>query len=370
MQATGRAVVYEGHREPPNVFRIVEYPRPEPEPGGVLVEMTMANICGSDMHGYLGEAAYRSITRPRHLGHEGIGRVAALGEGVTTDSNGTPLGPGDRVVFGHFYPCGRCRACVAGKDWCCPRRRDHMEVSSEEWPHFRGTFGDYHYLFARHTIFKAPDELSDEVVAPVNCAMTQVYCGFELAALTVGEDVVIQGAGGLGIYAIAVARERGAGKVIVIDGVRERLDLAAEFGADELIDLRESPTPEQRIRRVKELTGGWGADVVMEVVGYPAVVEEGIRMVGSGGRFVEIGCRAPHLSYAAVPEQWVTGNVTIIGNNNYGRRHLSGALDLLRRTRNKYPYHKVLSHQFPLEQVNEAFAQQHRGHVTRACLVV
>jgi D-arabinose 1-dehydrogenase-like Zn-dependent alcohol dehydrogenase len=76
----------------------VEYPQPEPEPGGVLVEMTLANICGSDMHGYLGEAAYRGVTRPRHLGHEGIGRVAALGEGVTTDSNGAPLRAGDRVV--------------------------------------------------------------------------------------------------------------------------------------------------------------------------------------------------------------------------------------------------------------------------------
>jgi threonine dehydrogenase-like Zn-dependent dehydrogenase len=76
----------------------VEYPQPEPEPGGVLLEMTLANIFGSDMHGYLGEAAYRGVTRPRHLGHEGIGRVAALGEGVTTDSNGAPLRAGDRVV--------------------------------------------------------------------------------------------------------------------------------------------------------------------------------------------------------------------------------------------------------------------------------
>src|SRR5262249_7214306 len=95
MKATGRAVVYEGPREPPNVFRIVEYPLPEPEPGGLLLQMTMANICGSDMHGYLGEAAYRNTPHPRHLGHEGTGRVAALGKGVTTDSNGERLAVGD-----------------------------------------------------------------------------------------------------------------------------------------------------------------------------------------------------------------------------------------------------------------------------------
>jgi threonine dehydrogenase-like Zn-dependent dehydrogenase len=369
MTTTGRAVVYEGHREPPHVFRMVEYPVPEPEPGGILLRMSVANICGSDMHIFLGESRLRDTRSPRHQGHEGVGRVAALGAGVTTDSNGEPLKVGDRVAFGHFYTCGRCRACVAGRDWCCPTRRAHMDFSSEEWPHFRGTFGDYHYLFPRHTIFKLPDELSDDMVSAVNCAMTQVYCGFDVAELTIGEYVVIQGAGGLGIYAVAVARERGAGKIIVIDGVKERLDLAAAFGADELIDMRELPTPAQRIRRVKELTGGWGAEVVMELVGYAAVVEEGLQMVGQGGRYVEIGVRTPQTSYTAYPEQWCSGNVRILGNNNYGRRHLSGALDLLRRTRTKYPYDRVVSHKFPLERVNEAFTEQHHGHVTRASLV-
>lgn len=369
MPATGRAAVYTGHRAQADVFQIVEYPVPEPEPGAILLKITLANICGSDMHTFLGEGRGRDLTEPRHSGHEGTGVIAALGEGVTADAKGTPLKVGDRLIFGHFYTCGRCRACVAGLDGFCPHRREHMNFSADLFPHFRGTFGDYHYLFAGHTVFKTPDNLTDDVVAGVNCAMTQVYSGFDLANMRVGEMVVIQGAGGLGIYATAVARERGAGKVIVIDGVQERLDLAAAFGADELIDMRELKTPDQRVARVKELTDGWGAEVVMEVVGYPAVVEEGIRMVGQGGRYVEIGCRSPNLSYTAIPEQWVTGNITIIGNNNYGRKHLAGAIDLLRRTRDKYPYEKIVSHQFPLEQINEAFAQQHEGHVTRASLV-
>jgi len=79
--------------------------------------------------------------------------------------------------------------------------------------------------------------------------------------------VVVQGAGGLGIFAAAAARELGAGKVIVVDGIQERLDLAAAFGADDLIDLRELKTPEQRVQRVRELTDGWGADVVVEDLG-------------------------------------------------------------------------------------------------------
>ena len=185
----------------------------------------------------------------------------------------------------------------------------------------------------------------------------------------VGDNVVIQGAGGLGLYAIAVARERGAGQIIVVDGVNERLEVASMFGADHFIDLRELPTPEQRIKRVKELTGGWGGDVVMELAGFPSVTQEGVQMVGSGGRYVEIGNISPGLTYDADPALWVVQNVTIYGNNVYGKRHLQDALDILRRTRHKYPFDKIVSHKFPLAEVNEVLAAQDKGHITRSSLV-
>jgi threonine dehydrogenase-like Zn-dependent dehydrogenase len=185
----------------------------------------------------------------------------------------------------------------------------------------------------------------------------------------VGETVVIQGAGGLGLYAIAVARERGAAKVIVVDGVRERLEVASMFGADEFVDISDLPEPAQRVRRVRELTDGWGADVVMEVGGFPRITEEGIQMVASGGRYVEIGNISPGLTYQADPALWVTQNITIYGNNHYSRRHLGEALSMLHRTRTKYPYDKIVSHKFPLEAINEAFAAQDKGTITRSSLV-
>ena len=114
------------------------------------------------------------------------------------------------------------------------------------WPHFKGTFGDYFYLYPNHIVLKVPDELSDEIVAGVNCAMAQVTCGWDLANVQVGETVLIQGAGGLGLYAIAVARERGAGRIIVVDGVPERLEVAAMFGADEFVDISSVATPAAR----------------------------------------------------------------------------------------------------------------------------
>jgi threonine dehydrogenase-like Zn-dependent dehydrogenase len=351
-------------------FEIREFPVPEPEPGAALVEITLANVCGSDLHVWRGELdpEKRGRALPIHQGHEGTGRIASLGDGVTVDSNGEALQPGDRVVFAYFFPCGRCRNCLKGKTMACPNRMHPRATSCEHWPHFKGTFGDYFYLYPNHTVFKVPDELSDEVVAGVNCAMAQVTCGWDLAGLGIGESVVIQGAGGLGLYAIAVARERGAGRIIVVDGVPERLEVASMFGADDFVDLREFSDSAARVSRVHELTGG-GADVVMEVGGFPAITEEGVRMVAPGGRYVEIGNISPGLTYAADPSYWVVQNISIMGVNHYERRHLLEALRILQRTRQRYPFEKIVSHKFPLEQVNEAFAAQATGQVTRSSLV-
>jgi threonine dehydrogenase-like Zn-dependent dehydrogenase len=368
MNRVGRAAVFTGTGKP---FEIRQYPVPEPEPGAAVVRMTLANVCGSDLHTWRGELdpAKRGRAMPIHQGHEGTGRIAALGAGVTTDSNDQSLQVSDRVVFAYFFPCGRCRACLNGKEWACPRRMHPRATSCEVWPHFKGTFGDYFYLYPQHTVFRVPDDLPDELVVGVNCAMAQVTCGLDLAQLRVGESVVIQGAGGLGLYAIAVARERGAGRIIVVDGVPERLEVAAMFGADEFVNLHDLPSASARVARVRELTDGWGADVVMELGGFPAITEEGIQMVASGGRYVEIGNISPGLTYAADPAYWVVQNITILGINHYARRHLRDALDILTRTRGKYPFDRIVSHKFPLEQINEAFAAQDEGHVTRASLV-
>jgi threonine dehydrogenase-like Zn-dependent dehydrogenase len=206
-------------------------------------------------------------------------------------------------------------------------------------------------------------------VVGVNCAFSQVVCGMDVGNVSLGDTVVIQGAGGLGLYAIAAAKERGAGQVIVVDGVPERLDLAEAFGADKIIDMRELKTPDARAARVKELTGGWGADVVVDVAGFPAVVAEGMKMMAQGARYVEIGNISPGLTYDADPAFWVTNNCTITGIHVYEPRHLREALGLLDRKSSQYPFHKIVSHRFPLEQVNEVMAQQDKGAITRSSLV-
>src|SRR2546428_282867 len=205
--------------------------------------------------------------------------------------------------------------------------------------------------------------------AGVNCAFTQVYAGLDLAGLRAGQTVVIQGAGGLGVYACAVAREMGAGSVIVIDGVDERLALARQFGADEIVDLREHRTPEARVKRVTALTDGWGGDVVMELVGNPSVVDEGLRMTAPEGTYLEIGNINIGWKAEFDPAWIIFGNRRILGLAHYEAEHLRGALDLIRRTRTRYPWDRVVSHKFPLEAINDAFVQQDQGHVTRAAIV-
>ena len=368
MAETARLAVFHGAGKP---FEVREYPVPDPEPGAILIKVALANVCGSDLHYWRGELDYAKMGRPLPLntGHEHVGRVAKLGPGVTTDSAGRPVAVGDRVAYRYFFPCGRCRACLRQRTKSCPVRQANWLVSCEAWPHFQGGFGQYFYLRPNHAVFKLPDEITDEMAAGVNCAYTQVYAGLDLVGLRAGQIVVIQGAGGLGVYACAVAREMGAACVIVIDGVDERLELARRFGAHEIVDLREHATPEARVKRVKALTDGWGGDIVMELVGNPKVVDEGLRMTAPEGTYLEIGNINIGWKAEFDPAWIVFGNRKILGLAHYEAEHLRGALDLMHRTLTRYPWEKVVSHKFPLEAINDAFVQQDQGHVTRAAIV-
>ena len=308
----GRAAIYHGLCKP---FEIIKYPVLDPAPGTVLIKMKRANLCGSDMHMWRGDInlAAMGVPLPTILGHEMIGTVDKLGEGVTTDFAGQPLSEGDRVVYRYFVPCGHCHACLAGLDAFCPMAQLTGLAPCELPPHFRGAYAEYYHTLPSQTVFKVPDDITDAMAATVNCALSEVIYGLEKVNLRLGETLAIQGAGGLGIYATAVAKEMGAGKVIVIDAIEERLKLAKAFGADEIIDMKESKDPAERSYRVKELTGGWGVDVVAELVGSPQVIPEGLDMLGNGGRYLEIGNISPMKYLQLDPSSLVLGGKSIHG---------------------------------------------------------
>ena len=276
--------------QPGKPLELETLPTPEVEPGGVLIKNTAAAICGSDLHYWRNDNNYKGPDMRRVPGHEFTGVVHTLGKGVTTDSLRRPLKEGDRVAFPFFNPCNRCYWCMRGEHHACPHRhRKSQQFTLNEYPYCDGGYAEYYYLPPGHYVFQVPDVLPDEAIPPVNCALCQVLHGLEYSDMKFGDTVVIQGAGGLGIYAAAVAAEKGASKVISIDKQTPRLAMAKNCGATHVIDMNELPTPEERVQRVKDLTDGRGADVVVEVVGIAAATLEGLDMVRFNGTFVDIG---------------------------------------------------------------------------------
>ena len=339
-------------------FEMTELPTPPVEPGGVLVKISSAGICGSDLHYWRGEMKpmISGAPGPVILGHEMTGVVHTLGQGVTTDSMGRPLREGDRVAYPYFFPCRRCYNCLRGELNHCPGRF-RFRASIEEYPYCTGGYSEYFYLYPGHFVFRVPDGLPDEAVTAANCAVSQVIYGLQQAGIRMGDNVVVQGAGGLGIYATAAASEMGAGQVITIDGLSNRLELASRCGADHTISLSDYPTPESRVERVKELTSGRGADVVLEVVGIPQAVSEGLQMLRPGGTFVETGNIWPDSNVTLDMSKILWGITRIVPTAHYDPYILPVAMDFLVRTKDRYPLTDVLSHSFPLERIHEAFEQ-------------
>ena len=202
--------------------------------------------------------------------------------------------------------------------------------------------------------------------------MGTVTTGLIRAQAGEGDYVVIQGAGGLGIHATAMAKEMGADRVIVMDRLENRLQLAEEFGADHTINIEEFNTRETRLRRVRELTDDRGADVVMELVGRAELLSEGIDMLSNGGTFVEIGDIVRGKEVSIDPSKLLTGK-NIVGSLMYKPELLPRLLNFLVRKKDSLPFEKIVSHTFPLADVNDAFAQaewdQSQTLITRAMLV-
>jgi threonine dehydrogenase-like Zn-dependent dehydrogenase len=244
---------------------------------------------------------------------------------------------------------------VRGEHHACPHRhRRSQQFTLNEYPYCDGGYAEYYYLPPGHYVFTVPDVLPDDAIPPVNCALCQVLHGIEHAGMKFGDVVVIQGAGGLGIYACAVAAEKGASRVIAIDQQTPRLAMAKNCGATDVIDMTELPTPAARVQRVKELTDGRGADVVVEVVGIAAATVEGLDMVRFNGTFVDIGNIVPQ-TITLPATKVITQQITWKGLMHYNPWIMPAALDFLVRTKDKYPLSKVVSHSFPLADVNKAF---------------
>ena len=365
----GTAAVFTGTGRP---FELRDYPLVAPEPGGLLVRVATANVCGSDVHMWRGDLNLERLKLPLPLvlGHEAVGRVEALADGVDTDSAGQPLASGDRVSWRYFHPCGRCPACLHGVTRAC--QENHRFISrgrsADEPPHFFGVFATHHQLPAGSALFRVPDSVGDLAAAAANCALAEVIQGLHEVGVTPRDTVVIQGAGGLGLHAAAVASAMGAATIVVVDQVPERLALAAAFGADVAFDVS-GMDPKARVRAVKDATSG-GGDVVCEFVGHASAVSEGINMLAPAGRYLEVGCVHTGTSFDFDPAYLTLLNRSIHAISYYEPWALREALAFLDRTRDRFPWDRLSAAMYPLADIDRAFGDAAARMVPRAALVM
>jgi len=350
-------------------LEIREYPVPEVGAEDLLVKVRRANICGSDLHMWSGHGPAVPPGLLRVLGHEMMGEVYRLGKQVQRDCLGQPLTEGDRIVFAYFVPCGACAACFEGSPACPNRYRYWLGQSVDTPPHFRGAYGEYYYLHRGQIFCKVPPELSDPMVSAVNCALCEALYGLDQIGIRLGDTVVIQGAGGLGLYATALAKEMGAGQVIVLGRRPERLALAQAFGADLTLSSEEL-NEEERRALIFDKTHGRGADVVAEFMGSPGAVEEGVRLLRPAGRYLWVGNITPGLSSRLDPGTVVRLAQTVKGVIAYAPWVLPRALDFLVRYRHVYPFERIISHTFPFAEINTAFACASEGKAVRVSIAL
>jgi len=351
----------------PESIALKQFKLTKPGPGALLLEVIRANVCGSDVHIYHYESP--ALTRSV-LGHEFVGRVAAVGQGVTSDYAGVPVSIGDRVVVVYFLACRRCPGCLRGAFNLCQNSLRLWSRPPEESPHFTGAFATHYYVDAEQYFYRVPDTLTDATVAGANCGLSQVLFALDRAGLRAGQNLLIQGAGGLGLYAAAVGRERGA-RVVVVEGVPERLELARRFGAHDVVDMRRHRSTFDRAQRVRELVSSDGADVVLEVTGIPAAFSEAIELAGAGGTVVSVG----NLNVGAANEVRVSPgmitrkNLTVLGCLRYDPWYLHRALAFLERVRGQFPFDELTDRDYRLDEIDAAIQRGEAKQVARAGIV-
>jgi L-iditol 2-dehydrogenase len=336
------------------------------EPGAVLLETIASEVCGTDVHLHHGRLA--GVPFPIIPGHVSVGRIAEARD-VATDALGNPVQPGDVVTFYDVHgQCGQCWFClVARLPNRCPHRRVYgITFSADDG--LLGGWAEQIYLKPGVLLVKLPESMTPDDVIGGGCGLFAGFAAVERAEVPMGATVLVQGAGAVGLASAAFAVLRGAAQVIVIGAPAARLDLARRFGADAVLPL-DTTSPHEREEQVRALTGGRGADVVIEAAGNPLAVPEGFRHLRDGGTYViaghytDLGTVTLNMhadvnrKHAQVRGQWGTDF-----------SHVARALALLARRRERLPFADVIGGRYGLLDAGRALADVEALRVTKAVI--
>ena len=335
-----RAIRYHGPKQP---LRIEEVATPSPGPGEVLIRVTAAGICHTELH-FLSGLLDLGVA-PLTLGHEVVGRVEAVGFGV-----GAPR-PGDRVIVYYYVGCGRCAHCLVGDENLCDALRGEYGFVSD------GGFADYVKVPARNAV-PLPAQIPDDAAAPIGCGVTTAVHAAALARVAPGDVVLVYGIGSVAFGLIQIARLSGA-EVIAVSRTPAKLEKARALGASHVLNANEGAVAE----RVRAITAGRGVAVVFELVARKETMAASTATLGKRGRLVFIGYSED--SYTVHPIQLVTTEASVMGSVGNTLGELVRAIDLVARGKVETVVDRVL----PLDHFQKGIDALAKGElVGRAVL--
>ncbi|HET6437117.1 MAG TPA: alcohol dehydrogenase catalytic domain-containing protein [Anaeromyxobacter sp.] len=318
-------------------FSVERVPAPEPPSGGLLVRVQACGLCGSDLRTL--RSGHRRVTFPWTVGHEVAAEVECVGVGYRG-----PWKPGDRLAVGPLAYCGACPNCLDGTYELCEAQRE----LGQAWP---GGFAEFLALpeavVRLGNVQRAPEAIDPALVTLAE-PLSSCINGQEKAEIGMGDAVAVLGAGPIGCMHAALARARGAFRVILEDVDPKRLALAEPFGADARVD----GSAEDPVAAIRHLTGGRGASVVIAATPSPQAAVQAVEMARRGGRVVLFGGLPQSESRPGIDVNRIHyEGLHLIGVTTFAPRHNRKALELIASGR--LPVEKLITHRFPLSRFEE-----------------
>lgn len=341
--------------EPGRPLVCESYDAAAPGPGEVLLRTMIAGVCGTDAHRLRGDLPAPPV--PVTFGHEGIGEIVALGAGVRSDAVGSPVREGDVV---YFSPSSLAKAGEpSGPGWPAPAHLPNPAA-----------YQDHPTLPVGNAFYRIPDGVDPEAVIAFGCAMPTALGGMaRLGGLASRETVVVQGSGPVGLSATVLAGLSTAAQVIVIGDPAERLEAAARLGATTTIPLA-GTTVEERRARVLELTGGRGAEVVIECAGRMEAFAEGMALLAAGGRYLVMGIYSGHGGVELDVVRLNNLSQRIIGTMGPTSPHdYLTTIHLAQRHGGRLGFADLITHRFGLEDLEHAIGVAGRGEAIKTIVV-
>ncbi len=351
---------------PGRAVEVREFPMPSLEDGAVLLRNLYSEVCGTDLHlqqGRLAETPYPLIP-----GHANVGTIEDI-RGTVRDIDGVPLSKGQTVTFLDVHgTCGECWYCLVAKAGTrCPNRKVYG-ITYGTADGLLGGWSEYVYLRPGVRIVPIPLGLTPEAVIGGGCGLPTALHAVERGNALLGQTVLIQGTGPVGLSAVALSRLRGPHRIIAIGAPQSRLDAAVRMGADLVLDLETTGTDERR-EAVLEATNGRGADVVIEASGNPAAVPEGLDLLRDNGTYVVVGQYTDHGAIEVNPHTQINKkHADIRGVWGIDYSHLHRALLLLDAYNDRFHWESLVTHRFGLAEANEALATVRAGKAIKALI--